>query len=284
VTLRLLVIALVCCIVPRAHADEVVLALAYDAPAECPDAAHFQDEVSAGLGRNPFTPTGDDLVVALARDGIRFRGTILHAGKERAFLDESCAMLVRDLATALAVQLDPPAPMAAQVTAERAVPTVKVEVSAKQANLSLFSTQRMHLAFGPPGSDMAVLHERFAPLCGVPCTIELAPDSYHFAISQGLAAPLAVPAAMRIDHPVRIEVGYRARERVRKAGRYLGTLGSLLGGGLALWGALYDVNRPDPRSNMALVGVGCALFGTSLIAGAVMARRPDRAWLRILVH
>ena len=265
-----------------AFAQPSRLKLEYSAPKGCLSEEQFRDEVAARLGSIPFANSGSPLVVTIvAQNRGGWLGTLELQGRERILRNADCPTLARDLAAALAVQLDdppaPPASLSGVVASEPASAgegTVTIDVQAEDPSLTLYVVRGQQLAYGSVGGYTATaVGYHFESLCTAPCKLELAPNDYHFAIGQGVNTPLPLSNRVRIQSPSRVDLDYKSRRAVRIVGFVLGIAGSMAGLGLFVKGL---TNESTP-----MMITGGALSGGSLLVGLVLSMVGDRNSLEL---
>jgi hypothetical protein len=265
-----------------ASAQTGPLALDYSAPKGCLSEEQFRDEVAARLGSIPFAESGAPLVITIvAQNKGGFLGTLELQGRERVLRNADCPTLARDLAAALAVQLDAPPPQTGVVGGVVSSPassdtrnTVTLDVQAEDPSLTLYVVRGQQLAYGSVGGyTAAAVGYNFESLCTAPCTLELEPNDYHFAIGRGVNTPLPLKSRVRINEPSRLDLGYKSRKAVRIVGFVLGVVGSALGVGLLVKGITSE-------STDMLVS-GSVVAGSSLLVGTVMSMIGDRNSLEL---
>ena len=270
-----------------ASAQQTLLTLEYSAPRGCLSEEEFRDEVAARLGTIPFGEHGSPLVVTIvAHNKGGWLGTLELQGRERVLKNAECPALARDLAAALAVQLDAPPPPAEEPP-ERAViggvigglvsdekRTVTVDVQAEDPSLTLYVIRNQQLAYGSVGGyATTAVGYSFESLCTAPCKLELEPNDYHFAIGRGVAAPLPLDNRVRIQSPSRVDLAYKSRAAVRIIGYLVTLVGSAVGLGLFVKGTA--------EQSKSVMITGGAVCGASLLVGLPMTLIGDRNSLEL---
>jgi hypothetical protein len=272
-----------------ASAQSGPLTLEYSAPRGCLSEEEFRDEVSARLGTIPFGDGGSPLVVTIvAHNKAGWLGTLELQGRERVLKNADCPALARDLAAALAVQLDAPPPPSDEpkpggvgvvggviggvISDDKQ--TVTLDVQAEDPSLTLYVIRGQQLAYGSVGgyASTAVGYS-FESLCTAPCKLELEPNDYHFAIGRGVATPLPLDNRVRIQAPSRVDLAYRSRRAVRIVGFLVSLVGSSVGLGLFVKGAA------DQSKSMMITGGVVA--GASFVVGLPMTWVGDRNSLEL---
>ena len=270
-----------------ASAQQTLLTLEYSAPRGCLSEEEFRDEVAARLGTIPFGEHGSPLVVTIvAHNKGGWLGTLELQGRERVLKNAECPALARDLAAALAVQLDAPPPPAEEPP-ERAViggvigglvsdekRTVTVDVQAEDPSLTLYVIRNQQLAYGSVGGyATTAVGYSFESLCTAPCKLELEPNDYHFAIGRGIATPLPLNNRVRIQSPSRVDLAYKSRAPVRITGYLVTLVGSSVGLGLFMKGIL--------SQSKSMMITGGAVGGASLVVGLTLTMIGDRNSLEL---
>jgi hypothetical protein len=265
-----------------AAAQEARLTLEYSAPEGCLTEEQFRDEVAARLGTIPFAEKGAPLLVTIVRQNKGgFLGTLELEGRERILRNADCGSLARDLAAALAVQLDAPqakpqpsADLSKPAVAPAGEGTVSIDVQAEEPGLTLYVVRGQQISYGYVGGQAATaVGYQFESLCTAPCQVNLAPSDYHFAIGRGVNTPLPLDNRVRITAPSRVDLDYKSRRAVRIIGFVLGMGGSLGGLGLFVKG-LTDESKPTMIT-------GGVIMGGSLVVGLVMSMIGDKNSLEL---
>jgi hypothetical protein len=101
--------------------DKTAFAIAYEAPAGCPTAAAFEEQVSSRVGADRIVPRADDartLKVSLRPHGNRFLGTLSVGQSRRTLRADTCPETAKALALATAIVIDPEAALSSEAVTE----------------------------------------------------------------------------------------------------------------------------------------------------------------------
>lgn len=271
---------LFCALASRSEAQQQHFQLTYRAPDVCPNQAAFVDELSARLGYVPIDATASDAVrVAITQEGAQWAATVeAPDGSARVFRASACGELTRTVATALSVQLEPPAaPVAApppQVDEQRPS-TVRVEVLSDVPGVTLHETMGMRTAsvYASNGVSAFGVGFDFQRLCSAPCSLQLERREYRLALGEtNVAIPLPVDTVTQIDGPSKLTLEYTSRAGLRLAGLITAIVGPAAGLAILLAGG-FDSTTP--------LIVGSVVTGVTAGVGLVLMWQRDKVEVRL---
>ncbi len=290
---------------PAAAQAQSTPALLYRAPTDCPTREQFGAEVAARLGRVAFSPEADErMEVEILAAGDRWLATLsLGSPSMRAFRDEDCAALVRTVATAAAVLLDPGSDDARAATgtpdgpdrngaseerggdigssgeptsrteADPADERARVVVRADQPGLTLHVARRS--ARTAPLAGMT----EFERLCTAPCETRLEPGVHHFAVSEGVGTAVSTDELVAVSGDSRLTLGYEDRTAWQWVGGAVAVVGFVAALGATVWGAdRLEAHDGKGVAASLIVGVGGL---AAYIVGMVLVFDDDDATVQV---
>lgn len=119
----------------------------------------------------------------------------------------------------------------------------------------------------------------FDRLCIAPCTLQIAPGNYRFAVGEGEEAPVIIEDPVMIEGPMTVTAEYSSYKELRTLGNVVSTVAILAGIALAIhWLAREDARTSGDYTQPA-IGGGIALGGG--IVGYILGEKEDEVRLEL---